>query len=84
MITVRVPAILRQPDMPPEIHVAAPVSSIDELVGALDASFPGLAAALEDTLFNFAVNDALVLHRARQQPLAPGDVVEIIPTISGG
>jgi molybdopterin converting factor small subunit len=30
------------------------------------------------------VNDELLLHHARERALADGDVVEIIPTISGG
>lgn len=84
MIIVRLPAILRQPEMPPEIQVDSPVATIDELVIALDGRYPGLASSLEDTLFNFAVNDVLVLHGARQHPLADGDVVEVVPTISGG
>jgi molybdopterin converting factor small subunit len=84
MITVRVPSILRQPEMPAEIHVEAHVATIDELIGTVDRQYPGFALAAEDTLYNFAVNDALVLHRAGQHPIADGDVVEIIPTISGG
>jgi molybdopterin converting factor small subunit len=84
MIVVRLPAMLRQPEMPPELHVDAPVSTIDELVGVLDARYPGLARELDDSIFNFAVNDALVVHHARQHVLHPGDAVEIIPTISGG
>ena len=67
-----------------EIQIHAAVATIDELVVALDGRYPGLAWSLEDTLFNFAVNDVLVLHGARQHPLADGDIVEVIPTISGG
>jgi molybdopterin converting factor small subunit len=84
MITVRLPAMLRQPEMPHELHVDAPVSTIEELVGELDVRYPGLARELDDAIFNFAVNDALIVHRARQHELRPGDAVEIIPTISGG
>jgi molybdopterin converting factor small subunit len=39
---------------------------------------------LDDSVFNFAVNDELILHHARNRALADGDRVEIIPTISGG
>lgn len=84
MITVRLPAILRQPDMPLELHIEASVLTIEELIGALDARYPGLARELDDAIYNFAVNDALVLHGARRHPLHPGDQVEVIPTISGG
>jgi molybdopterin converting factor small subunit len=33
---------------------------------------------------NVAVNDEMLLHGVRERPLADGDVVELIPTISGG
>ena len=35
-------------------------------------------------MLNFAVNDEIILHRAGERPLADGDVVEIVPAISGG
>ena len=35
-------------------------------------------------MLNFAVNDELILHRAGERRLADGDVVEIVPAISGG
>lgn len=84
MIVVRLPAMLRRPEMLDELHIAAPVSTIEELVYALEAQYPGLATELDDSIFNFAVNDMLVLHGVRQYALRPGDAVEIIPTISGG
>lgn len=84
MITVRLPAMLQRPGMPAEIGVDAPAHTIEALVLELDARYPGLAGELDDSIFNFAVNDALVLQRARQNPLRAGDVVEIIPMISGG
>ena len=61
-----------------------PLATVAELVDALDGRIPGFKDQLEDSVFNFAVNDELLLHRARERPLADGDVVEIIPTISGG
>ena len=84
MITVRLPAILRPPEMPLELRVDAPVDTIEDLVGELDRQYPGLATALEDTIYNFAVNDALILHHARQHELRSGDRVEVIPMIAGG
>ena len=51
---------------------------------ALDLRIPGFKDQLDDSVFNFAVNDEMLLHRARERALTDGDVVEIIPTISGG
>jgi len=84
MITVRLPSMLRPSQCPAEFTVGDAVRTIAELVDALDKRFPGLARQLDDSLYNFAVNDALVLRNARQRPLRAGDTVEIVPTISGG
>ena len=83
MITVRLPTVLR---VGPEglMIVSEPVATIADLVGVLDRRIPGLREQLEDSVFNFAVNDEMLLHRAREHPLHDGDIVEIIPTISGG
>ena len=45
---------------------------------------PGFREQLDDSVFNFAVNDEMLLYRARERALRDGDVVEVIPTISGG
>jgi molybdopterin converting factor small subunit len=83
MITVRLPSTLRltSSDI---VTVREPVSNIAELVTALDRLIPGLREQLDDSVFNFAVNDEMLLHRARERELHDGDSVEIIPTISGG
>lgn len=83
MITVRLPSTLRTG--PTDILTFdGPLSTIAELVDALDLRIPGFRDQLDDSVFNFAVNDEMLLHRARERVLADGDVVEIIPTISGG
>jgi molybdopterin converting factor small subunit len=84
MIIVRLPAMLRRPGMPAELKIDAPVGTIDALVRELDARYAGLARELEDSILNFAVNDELVLRHTRQKTLRAGDVVEVIPMISGG
>ena len=84
MILVRLPAMLRRPEMTRDLHIDAPVSTLDELVWELDRQYPGLAAEIDDAIFNFAVNDALILHGVRCYAIRDGDEVEIIPTISGG
>ena len=66
------------------LHVHEPVATVAELIDVLDRRIPGFGEQLEDSVFNFAVNDEMLLHRARERALQNGDTVEIIPTISGG
>ena len=83
MITVVLPSTLRVSDTNRlEIHDA--VTTVAELVDALDRRIPGFREQLDDSVFNFAVNDEMLLYHARERGLQDGDVVEVIPTISGG
>jgi molybdopterin converting factor small subunit len=84
MITVTLPSILNRPEIGGDVVIDEPVATIGDLINVLDARYPGLAAEIDDAIFNFAVNGRMVLHRVRQEPLSDGDVVEVIPTISGG
>ena len=81
-ISVRLPAMLRRGFE--TLTITEPVRTIAQLVAALDHAQPGLAARLDDTIFNFAVNDEMLLHGVHQHPVKDGDVVEIVPAISGG
>jgi molybdopterin converting factor small subunit len=82
MISVRLPPMLRQgADV---LIVTESVETIAELVAALTRAHPRLAAQLDDTIFNFAVNDEMLIHGVHHHPLKDGDVVEIVPAISGG
>ena len=83
MLTVRLPATLRVGPTD-TLTFEGPLATIAELVDALDARIPGFKAQLDDSVFNFAVNDEMLLHRAQQRRLSDGDIIEIIPTISGG
>ena len=83
MISVRLPATLRVGPSD-TLFFSEPLASVAELVEALDRRIPGFKEQLDDSVFNFAVNDELLLHHARSRQLADGDTVEIIPTISGG
>ena len=83
MISVLLPAMLRVNDGD-RIEVHDTVATVAELVDALDRRIPGFRELLDDSVFNFAVNDEMLLFRARQRALHDGDVVEVIPTISGG
>ena len=83
MITVRLPATL-QIGPTDTLVFSEPLLTIADLVTALDRRIPGFRDQLDDSVFNFAVNDELILHNARTRPLADGDRVEIVPTISGG
>jgi molybdopterin converting factor small subunit len=82
-ITVRFPSMLHQ-RAGREIVVNDPVGSLGELLELLETRIPGLGAALSDPIYNFAVNDEMLLHGVRPHALKDGDVVEIVPTISGG
>jgi molybdopterin converting factor small subunit len=83
MIMVVLPSTLRVSDTNRlEIHDA--VTTVAELVEALDRKIPGFREQLDDSVFNFAVNDEMLLFHARERALQDGDVVEVIPTISGG
>ena len=83
MIRVLLPSTLRVNDSNSiEVHDA--VRSVAELVDAIDRRIPGFREQLDDSVFNFAVNDEMLLYHARERALRDGDVVEVIPTISGG
>jgi molybdopterin converting factor small subunit len=83
MIIVRLPSTLKV-SASDVLEVHEPVTTIAELVEMIDRRIPGFRDQLDDSVFNFAVNDEMLLHRAQEHALRPGDVVEIIPTISGG
>ena len=83
MITLRLPATLRVSDSD-HLELHEPVANIAELVDAIDRRVPGFREQLDDSVFNFAVNDEMLLYQARDRALKDGDVVEVIPTISGG
>ena len=83
MITVRLPSTLKV-GASETLEVQESVSSVAQLVDVIDRRIPGFRELLEDSVFNFAVNDEMLLHHARERALKDGDVVEIIPTISGG
>lgn len=83
MITVRLPSTLR-PARDNALQVHEPVRTIEELVQVLDRRIPGIKDQLDDAIFNFAVNDEMLLHGARDRALADGDVVEIVAALSGG
>jgi molybdopterin converting factor small subunit len=67
-----------------ELVIDEPVSDFAALLVVLERRLPGLGRELADPIYNFAVNDELILHGVRARRLKPGDVVEIVPTISGG
>ena len=83
MITVRLPSTLRM-DGTDSLPVTEPVATVGELIDVLDRRMPGFLAQLEDSVFNFAVNDEMLLYQARDRRLTDGDTVEIVPTLSGG
>jgi molybdopterin converting factor small subunit len=83
MVTVRLPATLRVSDSD-TVVVHEPTPTVAHLIDALDRRIPGFRDQMDDSVFNFAVNDEMLLHHARERALKDGDVVEVVPTISGG
>lgn len=83
MITVNLPAPLHQLAGRTRT-VDEPVTTVGQLIQALDRQVPGLAKELDDPLYNIAVNDVILLHRVDGHAVRDGDVIEVIPTIAGG
>ena len=83
MLTVRLPSTLRV-GASDTLQFDGAIGTIGELIEALDLRVPGFKAQLDDSVFNFAVNEEMLLHHARERRLSDGDIIEIIPTISGG
>jgi molybdopterin converting factor small subunit len=85
MIVVQLPAMLRPYAAGADaLTILAPVSTLGELMIALQRKAPALARQLDDSVFNFAVNDEMLLHGVLQHPVKDGDRVEIVPAIAGG
>jgi molybdopterin converting factor small subunit len=83
MIMVRLPTTLRS-GAEDVLQIHEDVATVGELIDVLDERIPGLRDQLDDSVFNFAVNDEMLLYGARERALQSGDVVEIVPAISGG
>ena len=83
MITVHLPSTLRV-GASDTLTVFERIATVADLIDVLDRRIPGFRDQLDDSVFNFAVNDEMLLQHARDRRLADGDTVEIVPTISGG
>jgi molybdopterin converting factor small subunit len=84
VVTVNFPAALQSVAGGKSVVVREDVSTVGQLLQALERLAPGLGGQLDDPLYNIAVNDELLLHAVNQRPIADGDVVEVIPTMAGG
>jgi molybdopterin converting factor small subunit len=80
VITVRLPAMLGGGT----VTITSRVATLQDLTLALRQSRPDLVTRLNDSIFNFAINDEMLIHDVANHPLRDGDVVEIVPAISGG
>jgi molybdopterin converting factor small subunit len=83
VIIVRLPSTIRG-TLERDLTIDERVETIGALVAVLERQRPDLRPHLHDSLYNFAVNDTLILHGADAHPLRDGDIVELIPTIAGG
>lgn len=82
-ITVNFPAAL-QPVAGQSMAVSESVSTVGQLIQALDRLKPGLARELDDPLYNIAVNNEILLHGVDARPVKDGDIVEVVPSMAGG
>ena len=82
-ITVNLPASLAHL-AGQSVIVRESVSNIGQLVQALDRLAPGMARELDDPLYNFAINEEILLHSVDARPVKDGDVIEIVPSLAGG
>ena len=82
-VTVRFPAMLHAV-AGTEVVIEDRVDDVAAVLDALERKLPGISQQLSDPIYNLAVNDEMLLHGVRQHPLQDGDIVEIVPTISGG
>ena len=83
MITVNFPAALH-PIAGPSLSVRESVSTVGQLIQAIDRLAPGIAKELDDPLYNIAINDEILLHSVDGRAVKDGDVVEVIPSMAGG
>lgn len=84
MIVVHLPASLASEAGADTLTFADAVPTVGDLVDLLAERLPSFSTLFDDALMNVAVNDEMLLHGVRARALADGDVVELIPTISGG
>ena len=66
------------------VVITRAVRTVDELTSALRDTRPDLVSRLDDSIFNVAINDEMLIHDAARHAVRDGDVVEIVPAISGG
>jgi molybdopterin converting factor small subunit len=66
------------------VTITSQVQTVREVTSALRQARPDLVARLNDSIFNVAINDEMLVHDADNHPVRDGDVVEIVPAISGG
>lgn len=83
MITVNFPAVL-QPLTGQSLVVRESVSTVGQLIAALDRLKPGIARELDDPLYNIAVNQEILLHSVDSRAVKDGDVIEVVPSMAGG
>jgi molybdopterin synthase sulfur carrier subunit len=90
MIKVRIPTPLR-PLTKGQGEVEAKAASIDDMIGALDATYPGLKDRLCDDkgelrrFVNIYVNEEDIRFlKGKDTSLKDGDEVSIVPAIAGG
>jgi molybdopterin converting factor small subunit len=67
-----------------QLTVTEPVSTIGQLIQAMDRLKPGIARELDDPMYNIALNQEILLHGVDAHSVKDGDVIEVVPSIAGG
>lgn len=82
-VLVRLPSMLRY-GRAESLEISEEVRNLGELVEILACRVPGFREQMEAAMLNIAVNDDLIVHDLPGRALRDGDVIEVVPTISGG
>jgi aldehyde:ferredoxin oxidoreductase len=66
------------------VVVSGGARTVGEVLARAAEQVPGLAGALEDGMWNVAVNGSMLLRGAEKEPVKDGDVLELVGAMAGG
>ena len=83
-VVVRVPRAIGG-DLDDEgVVVSRGAGTVGEVLDRAAAQVPGLAEAMQDGMWNVAVNGRMLLKGAEREPVKDGDVLELVGALAGG
>jgi aldehyde:ferredoxin oxidoreductase len=83
-VTVKVPRQLGDGLDDEGVVVSRGARTVGEVLDQAAAKVPGLADALQDGMWNVAVNGSMLLRGAEREPVKDGDVLELVGALAGG